>query len=273
MASHCFGHLGAVRRPQSRRFLDVGEPERHGSGRSAERCGVGRATGAELRVLAEDQRLQLAEPRTRFDPERLDEVVTGAAVGGERVGLTADPVQRGHQQRPQALAERVGRGELRQCADDGVGVALDASPEVGLDRAEVLLDEPVDGCRHRLGVEPGEWRAGPLGERGRRVTLAERPLEANGVDRRWPARPSGRRRPVRTIECGPSRLRRRVTYDWSVLSAVRGGCSPHTSATMRETGTAAPGDRARTASTAWHFGGPTSTASPSSAVAATPPRS
>ena len=42
---------------------------------------------------------------------------------------------------------------------------------------------------------------------------------------------------------------------------------------MRETGTATPGDRASTASTAWHFAGPTSTDSPSSVAAATPPNS
>ena len=191
VASHCFGHLGAVRRPQPGRFLDVGEPERHGPGRSAERRGAGHAIGAELHIVAEDQRLQLAEPRAGFDPERLDEVMAGPAVGGEGVGLTAHPVERGHQQRPQALAERVGRRELGQRADHGVRIRLDAPSEVRLHRPEVLLDESVDGCGHRLGVEAGEWRAGPLGERGRRVTLADGPLEANDVD--------GRRRHVQAI--------------------------------------------------------------------------
>ena len=183
MASHRLGHLATVRRPQPGRVLDVGEPERHRPGRNAQRRTHRRPIDAQLLVLAEDQRLQLAEPRARLDPEPLDEVLAGPAIRGERIGLAAHPVQRRHQQRPQSLAERVGRRQLGQRADHRMRVGLDAPPQVGLHRPEVLLDQPVDRRRQTLGVEPGEGSARPLGERGLGVVEAEQPLEANDVDR------------------------------------------------------------------------------------------
>src|SRR5262249_44320736 len=73
------------------------------------------------------------------------------------------------------------------------------------------------------------------------------------------------------IEPGPRLLRSRVRYDCRVRPAVRGGSSPHTTSTRRHTGTAVPADKASTASTAWHFAGPTSRGSPRSVSAPTSP--
>ena len=183
MASHRRSHVATVHRPQPGRVLDVGEPERHRPRRNAQRRTHRGPIDTQLLVLAEDQRLQFAEPWAGFDPEPLDEVRTGPAIRGERIGLAAHAVQRRHQQCPQPFAEGVGRRQLGQRTDHRMRVGLDAPPQVGLHHPEVLLDQPVDRRRQPVGGEPAEGSARPLSERGLGVVHAEQPLEAHDVDR------------------------------------------------------------------------------------------
>ena len=161
--------------------LDVGEAERDGTRRQRGR--LRRSSDAELVVLAEDQRLELAEARAGFDPEMFDQLLPRLAVGGERIGLAADPVQRGHEQRPEPLAERIRGGELGQRPDRRDGVGLDALLEVAFDGAEPLLDQPVDGRGESGRIEAGERHARPLGQRRLAVAGREVVLEAEDVDR------------------------------------------------------------------------------------------
>ena len=117
---------------------------------------VPRRRGAERGVVLEDLALELLQARARVEPEVLGEPRADALIGGERVGLAAGAVERGDQQRPQALL---------------VGRARDGGLEVGDDR----LAEPQP--RRELGLEqlgPGllELRAvrrGPVAGRGQQL--------------------------------------------------------------------------------------------------------
>ena len=73
-------------------------------------CGSRTASAARRRrgpVLAQDRLFELVEAPRRLDPELVDERRAGVAVDGERVALAAAPVEREHQQRTQALAQRI----------------------------------------------------------------------------------------------------------------------------------------------------------------------
>jgi hypothetical protein len=94
-------------------------------------------------VVGEDHRLDLTKARPRFDAQLVDEMGTGALEGSQGVGLTASSVQGAHQQRPQLLTEGMGRGQLRQGGDRRGRVLTHLVPELGLERAQPLLDEAV----------------------------------------------------------------------------------------------------------------------------------
>ncbi len=73
--------------------------------------GCRRAGCVERGVVPEDLYLQCGELRPGVDAELVGERPGDPAVGRQRVGLPPGPVQRGDQQPPQPLAERVDRDE------------------------------------------------------------------------------------------------------------------------------------------------------------------
>ena len=81
-------------------------------------------------ILIQDPPLELAQRRTGFDPELFDEVLATALEGVERVGLSPAAVEREHQLSPQALAERMLRGQGFQLGNE---LAVAAEREIGLD--------------------------------------------------------------------------------------------------------------------------------------------
>ena len=165
--------LGIERLGERHRLDDVDEEDRDEPAELHRRPGERRLLEQERLVLAEDRGLELAELGARIDAELLDERLARGAVGGERVGLPSRAVEREHELRARALAQRLGSDERLELRDE-LGVA--AERKIGLDpllerdRAELL--EPRDlGLGERLVEEVGERRAAPERER-----LAERTL-------------------------------------------------------------------------------------------------
>ena len=139
-------------------------------------------------VLAQDRGLELAELGAGVDAELLDERLARGAVGGERVGLAARAVEREHELRARALAQRLG-GDQRLELGDELGVAPEREIRLDplLERDGAQLLEPRDlGLGERLVEEVGERRAAPERER-----LAQRALGRGGISafERRPSRP------------------------------------------------------------------------------------
>ena len=138
---------------------------------SRRNCIAGRASGASSRssdvVLAENRGLELAQLRAGIDAKLLDEGLACSAVGSERVRLATRAVEREHELRAGALAQRLGLDERLELGDE---LGVTAQCQVGID---ALLDD--DGSqlleardlrlRERLVDEVGERRPAPERER------------------------------------------------------------------------------------------------------------
>jgi hypothetical protein len=148
------------------------------------------------------------------------------AMGRQRVGLPARPVQRRHQQRPQPLAQRVGRDQRLQHARHlARRTELHAGGELVLGQPQARLLQPdavgprplrVAGGRQHLGpeeIEPGPAGGGGRGDvagpqqRGALVGQPQRLERVDGV--RWngqgvPGGPAGEQCGVAE---GPAQLR------------------------------------------------------------------
>ena len=92
----------------------------------------------QVRVVAEDLLLELAQRRRRVDTELLDQHRTVLLVPAERIGLPAGPVERGHQLRRNALAKRVLSGDRLEVRDD---LARPAARELGFEQ-QLLGHQP-----------------------------------------------------------------------------------------------------------------------------------
>ena len=101
----------------------------------------------------------------------------------ECLGLASDPVQGGHQQRPQTFAEGIGRGELGQWANGCGRVGLESAFEVDLHRGQPLLHQPVHHRGEAMPSEPGQRRPGPFGQCRLDVAQVQLLPEARHVDR------------------------------------------------------------------------------------------
>ena len=117
--------------------------------------------------LAKDRRVELLERRARVDAEPVDERTARALVRLERLRLASGAVEREHQLRPQALAQRMLGDERLELAHE---LRVPARLELGLDslleRREPELSEPGDlGLRPGLEAELGERLAPPEVER------------------------------------------------------------------------------------------------------------
>jgi hypothetical protein len=140
------------------------------------------------RILAQDRLLQLAQLAAGLQAAFLDERAPELRVGRERLGLAPRAVQREHQLRAQALAQRVAAGDGRELTRQlGVTAALEVGIDPGLERIEPQLVEIADRLLgERLGLEVRQRSTAPQPERlpehlGRRCRLARvQPPAARG---------------------------------------------------------------------------------------------
>jgi hypothetical protein len=130
-------------------------------------CPQLRRLDPERRVLPEDRLLERLQLRPRLDAELVSQRGAEAAEGGERVDLTAAPVERQHELPVQALAKRVvpdERLELREQLDVtgereiGLDPLLDGDEAKLLDPGDVALGKGLVG-------DVGQGRASPEPER------------------------------------------------------------------------------------------------------------
>ena len=117
--------------------------------------------------MSQDRLLELAQRTAGLDTELLDEDVAQILVRGERLGLTAGAIQRKHQLRTQALAQRMLAHERLELADQvPVFAELELGVDALLDSRDVQLLEPSNlGLRELLLREVVERRAAPERER------------------------------------------------------------------------------------------------------------
>src|SRR6185312_13790965 len=105
---------------------------------------------------------QRAQLRAGLHPGLVVQVTAGGLVSRDRVGLPPAPVQRRDRQAPDALAQRVGRGQRLQLGQRGVRTARgDLRGEVVLHQQQVLFGQPrafgvarVGGGQLRLAAPP-----------------------------------------------------------------------------------------------------------------------
>ncbi len=146
-------------------------------------------------ILAQDRLLQAPQLGPRLQPERLHERVAGVAEDVERLGLPARAVEREHQQRADALAQRVLVDQRAQPADRlAVAPGVEVVLERQLGRRQMQLLEPAHlRGRERLLEHAGERGSVPERERlARQLTtgavavggMGHEPLEPQRVDRR-----------------------------------------------------------------------------------------
>ena len=137
--------------------------------RPGRRRGLRRRPGrrVELGRLVEHLLLQPPQLLARLEPQLVGQEAARVAVDRQRVGLAARAVEREHELRAQALAQRVRRHELLQLGDQ-LGVA--AVGQVGLDppleHGEPALPEPLDlGRRRPLELDAVQRLAAPQRQR------------------------------------------------------------------------------------------------------------
>ena len=197
---------GAVsQRRNHRRELGMPSHERRGRQREAGVLRHGRAgrpaVGADRAevVLLEHLALERAQRGGGLDAEPLDEGAARLAIGLQRLGLPAVPVEREHQRAVQALSQRVLADQPAQLTDHlGVAPAGQVRVDALGDAVQAELLEARDlGLRERLAPHVGQGRAAPererLAQRRRRLlgpsarqldaALREQVGEAAGVER------------------------------------------------------------------------------------------
>ena len=139
-------------------------------------------------ILAQDAGVQFAQLRAGLDPKLVDQGVTQLAVGAQRVGLSAGPVQRQHPLGPEPLAERMGRGQALELRDElTVPAAGQQRLAARFERGQPLLVQPA--ClrpQRRRGVQVGQRGPAPQAQ-----GLIQRLRCGGGVARRQGHVPRG----------------------------------------------------------------------------------
>ena len=159
----------SVSRPTSSADIDGRFP----AGVSGPSARTVRRGDAERRVVDQDLLLELLQLRSRVEAELVGQLVPDPLVRRQRIGLASGPVQRGDQQLPQALLERVRRHGRFQLADHVADVA-EPQPrrELGLDELHPRLFEPgpvrvdpvaVAGGRQHIAAEQRQRRRAQVG--------------------------------------------------------------------------------------------------------------
>ena len=188
-------------RARDRRDEDADEPAPRLAAAGAAGAGARRRPGrrVELGRLVEHLLLQPPQLLARLEPQLVGEEAARVAVDRQRVGLAPRAVEREHELRAQALAQRVRRHQLLQLGDQ-LGVA--AVREVGLDppleHGEPPLPEPLDlGGRRALELDAVQRLAAPQRQRVAVALLGGQALEQRGVEvlgrQHVPVRPRGDR--------------------------------------------------------------------------------
>ena len=153
-------HVGAPQQRGGRSHLEAATDERRRGRRESSGTRPGRRRrSVEGRVVAEDRRLELHELRARIDAELVDERSPRVPVCGERIRLTAAPVQGEHLQPAQPLAVAMLARERFELADQ---LRVPSQRQVGLD-ALLQRGEPPLLQTRRLPL--GEGRVGDVRER------------------------------------------------------------------------------------------------------------
>ena len=67
--------------------------------------------------VVEHRSLEIAQRRGRIEPELVGQMAAVVLVGLQRLGLATGAIQRGHQQRPGPVAQRVLRGEADEVGE------------------------------------------------------------------------------------------------------------------------------------------------------------
>ena len=190
--------LGVERLRKRHRLHDVDEENRDESAELHRRFD-GCSLGQEKRgVLPENRGLEPFELRTGFEAELAGERFPRRAIRGERVGLTARPVEREHELGARALPQRLRSDEGFELRHElGVAAERKVCVHALLHRCDPQLLEAGDvGLGERLVGEIHERRAAPEGEGvaqrsprscriasfERRAALVGQPREAMDVD-------------------------------------------------------------------------------------------
>ncbi len=118
-------------------------------------------------VGAEDALVQVLQGGARVDAQLGRQGGACPVVGLQRLGLSAGPVQRQHEQSAQPLPQGVGAGQGDQFGDHlAVPSEVDVGVQPGLQYRHPLLGQPVPlGLGQRAG-DTGECRSLPAVERG-----------------------------------------------------------------------------------------------------------
>ena len=187
---------------------------------------VGRWSAARrrARIVTQDRLFELAQFGGRLDPDLVGEVPSMPLEHPKCLDLTPTPIQRQHQERRQALAQRVRVDEFGELADRGpvmTAVELRLEPRFNGEQAQLVESRPLRRNERQVG-EIGEHVTAPQREPAVEVTGCDQPLEPSaiepvGLDVEQIARPT-----VRSTSAGRI-LRSSETYFWSVLPAVAGG--------------------------------------------------
>ena len=138
----------------------------------------------ELRILAQDRVVQLAQRGSGLDADLLDERGSRLPVGLQRLRLASRAVQREHPLRLQPFAQRVAGDEHLELCED---LAMAARRQVAVDRTfgrgQVQLLEPADlAGRERLPRDVGQRRPAPQRERLARQVVRDERREAQRID-------------------------------------------------------------------------------------------
>jgi hypothetical protein len=148
-------------------------------------------------ILAQDAAVQLAQLRSGLDRHLGDQDVAQLPVGAQRVGLPPGPVEGEHPQGPEALPERMRRGERFQLRDE-IPVPAARQQRLGprFERGQAFLLQPAclrASGRHRIeivqrgpapqaqGLIEGPRRGGGVAGRQRRAALGGQLLEPQRV--------------------------------------------------------------------------------------------
>ena len=185
------GRGAAAARPRSRRR--PGEPRAPGPGRGSAACS--RCSGV-----------------AGLDPELLGEDPAPLVVDGERVGLTAGPVEREHELAAQPLAQRMRADERVELGDQlGVPPERELGLDPRLDRLQAQLLEAADRPRRTARTRARRAAAAPEAERGAQPSRCRRRIAAleqsRGPRAARPRNGSGRAAPAAIASAYPSGLR------------------------------------------------------------------
>ena len=134
--------------------------------------------------MDQDLVLELLQLPSRVEAELVGQPVPDPLVRRQRIGLAAVAVQGDHQQRPQALAQRMRADEPFELADHlARGAEIEPRRELVLDETETDLLEAgpvrhdpvaITGGGEDLAVEHGQRRRARLQSSGRVASASKR---------------------------------------------------------------------------------------------------